>query len=96
MKRDDVIRAIRPRLQELRRLGVASLSLFGSTARDEASETSDVDVLVTFEGSPSFSRFMDVKFILEEALGREVDLATPDGLKPQFRPAIEREAIRVA
>lgn len=96
MRRDDVIKAIRPRLPELHSLGVTSLSLFGSTARDEASETSDVDVLVTFKGPPSFNRFMDVKFILEDALGRKVDLATPGGLKPQFRPVIEREAIRVA
>jgi len=96
MKRDDAIRAIRPRLPELRRLGVVSLSLFGSTARDDASETSDVDILISFDAPPSFNHFMDAKFILEDALGQTVDLATPSGLKPQFRPIIEREAIRVA
>ncbi len=96
MKRDDAIRAIRPCLPDLRRLGVVSLSLFGSTARDDASETSDVDILVTFEGPPSFNDFMDVKFMLEDALGQTVDLATPSGLKTRFKPIIEREAIRVA
>jgi len=96
MKRDDAIRAIRPRLPELRRLGVVSLSLFGSTARDDASETSDVDILISFDGPPSFNHFMDAKFILEDALGQTVDLATPSGLKPQFRPIIQRDAIRVA
>lgn len=83
-------------LPELKaRFGVAELALFGSVARDEAREGSDVDVLVTFASPPSFRDFMELKFLLEERLGAKVDLVTRAGLKPRVRPHVEREAVRV-
>jgi hypothetical protein len=75
---------------------VQRLALFGSIARDEAREGSDVDLLVEFDGPASFDRFMDLKFHLEDLLGSRVDLVTTKALGPQLRPAIEKEAIRVA
>lgn len=82
---------------ELRRkYGISELSLFGSVARDEASDASDVDVLVAFEQAPSYTAFMELKFDLEERLGTRVDLVTRSGLKPRVRPYVEREALRVA
>jgi hypothetical protein len=70
--------------------------LFGSTARDEAGADSDVDLLVEFDGAPTFDGFMDVKLHLEEALGCRVDLATRKALRERLRATIEREAILVA
>jgi predicted nucleotidyltransferase len=96
MSRDELIALLRSRAEDLRRLGVASLELFGSLARDEAGATSDVDLLVEFDSGASFDRFMDLKFFLEGLLSRRVDLVTRAALRPRMRPVIEREAIRVA
>jgi predicted nucleotidyltransferase len=76
--------------------GVETLSIFGSVARDEATDASDIDVLVDFDGPATFDRFMGLKLYLEDALGVPVDLATRRALKPQMRPRIEAEALRVA
>lgn len=96
MRRDDVLAVLRRDRDELRALGVASLALFGSVARDEARDDSDVDVMVEFDGPVTFDRYMDVKLRLEDALGRKVDLVTRAGLRPTVRPGVEREAVRVA
>lgn len=83
---------------DLDRLGVERLSIFGSYARGEARRDSDVDVLVKFRGSSTFRAYMDLKFMLEEYWGRKVDLVTvtEKALRPELRPRIESEAIRVA
>jgi hypothetical protein len=70
--------------------------LFGSTARDEAGQESDLDLLVDFEVGPTFDSFMGLKFYLEDRLGKRVDLVTPNALKPRMRPIVEREAVDVA
>jgi hypothetical protein len=64
-------------------------------ARDEARPDSDIDLLVEFSSHPSFARYMDLKFLLEDLLGRRVDLVTPKAIRPQMRGGIEREMIRV-
>jgi uncharacterized protein len=74
---------------------VKSLSVFGSMARGDDHEDSDVDVLVTFVGKPTFDNFMGLKLDLEDLLGRRVDLLTPKCLGPEMEVEIEREAIVV-
>ena len=96
MRREDVIRQIQGRESDLRRLGVHSLRLFGSVARDEASADSDIDLLVAFDSRPTFSGFMALKIFLEDLFGARVDLVTETGLREGVRPHVEREAIRVA
>ena len=83
-------------LDDLMRLGVATLRLFGSYARGEARPDSDIDLLVAFEGPASFDAYMDLKFLLEEVLGRPVDLVTESALRPHLKPCVERESVRVA
>jgi uncharacterized protein len=78
------------------RFGVARLALFGSAARDDLGASSDVDVLVEFEGPATFRQYMDLKFYLEELLGRPVDLVTEKALRQELRPYIDRELVRVA
>ncbi len=75
--------------------GVADIALFGSTVRDEAASDSDVDVLVRFDGPTTSKRFFGVQFYLEDLLGRPVDLVTDKALRPELRPYIEKEAVRV-
>lgn len=62
MQRDNVLVVLRQHRATLRTLGVRSLALFGSVARDEATPASDVDVLVEFEPPITFDRYMDVNF----------------------------------
>lgn len=94
--RADLLRKIREHLPELKHLGVRHLSLFGSVARGEATSDSDVDVLVDFGSAPTFDQYMEVKIMLEDLLGRRVDLATATGLRDEVRPYVEREALSVA
>jgi len=97
MRRDQAIAALRLYLPALRRrFGVRRIALFGSTARDEAREDGDLDILVEFDVGPTFDSYFDVKFFLEDRLSRKVDLVTPDALKPRMRPVVEREAVDVA
>jgi predicted nucleotidyltransferase len=96
VSRDEVLAALRANEAALRPFHVASLRLFGSVARDEATPASDIDLLVTFDQTPSFSQFMRLRILLEDLLGAPVDLVTESGLRDRIRPAVEREAIRVA
>jgi predicted nucleotidyltransferase len=92
----DIRRALTDRKDDLDRLGVASLAVFGSVARDEARPDSDVDMLVEFDGSATLARFMDLKSLLEEILGRRVDLVTRKAVRDRLRPEVEKDAVRVA
>jgi len=89
-------RAVSERKAELDRLGVASLAVFGSVARDEAGPDSDIDILVEFRGAATLARFMDLKSLLETAFGHRVDLVTQKALRERLRPGIEKDAVRVA
>jgi predicted nucleotidyltransferase len=95
MRRNEVLRLLSAHRADLRKFGVRSLAFFGSVARDEARPDSDVDILVEFVKPPGFSRFMDLKFYLEDLLASPVDLVTQKALKPRLRTQIEKEAIYV-
>lgn len=90
-------RALLPRVgappADLQRLGVSSLAVVGSVARGDGGGESDVDLLVEFSEPVGLFRFVEVKAYLESILGCEVDLVTPDALKPQLREAILAEAL---
>ena len=77
------------------RFGVTRLALFGSTARDGARENSDIDILVAFDGPATSQRYFGVQFYLEDLFGSRVDLVTEKALRPELRPFIEKDAIRV-
>jgi predicted nucleotidyltransferase len=97
MRRDEVLHLLQDHSDEVKeRFGVRSLRLFGSVARDHASDHSDVDILVAFEDQPTFRGYMDLRIFLEDLLGIDVDLVTETGLKDHARSSVERDAIRVA
>jgi predicted nucleotidyltransferase len=97
MTKQIVLVQLRGCMEEIRRrFSVKRLCVFGSVVRGESAETSDVDVLVVFDGKASFDAFMDLKFYLEELLGTRVDLVTDKAIRPQLRRAIEAEIIDVA
>lgn len=77
---------------ELKRYGVRRCGLFGSFIREQATEQSDIDVLVEFEpGQKTFDNFMQLAFFLEELFGRRVDLITVESLSPYIGPYILNE-----
>jgi uncharacterized protein len=78
------------------RFGARRLALFGSAARDELREDSDIDVLVEFDGPATLDGYMGLKFFLEDLLQRPVDLVTEKGLRKEIRSNVDKEAIRVA
>lgn len=96
MQRDTVLAILEQHRTSLKALGIRSLSLFGSVARDQANPNSDVDLLVDLEPPLTFDRYMDAKFYLEDQLGTRVDLVSWRSIKPQIRDVIEQEAIHVA
>jgi len=82
---------------ELRRRGVAHLSVFGSLARGEARDDSDIDIAVEIEPGRSFSliRMEDTRLLLEDALGQPVDLGEVASFRPAVRAAFEYDQVRV-
>lgn len=96
MRKDEALQLLTQHKPELiRRFGITDLALFGSTARDEASDDSDIDVMVEFDGRSTAKRYFGVQFYLEDLTGSTVDLVTDDVLRPELRPYIEKELVRV-
>ncbi|MCI0476522.1 MAG: nucleotidyltransferase family protein [Anaerolineales bacterium] len=96
MQREEILTVLREHRADVEKFGVKSFAIFGSAARDQAREDSDVDVLVEFQRPPTFKVYMGLKFFLEDLLGKKVDLVSRNTLKPRVRPYVEREAIYVA
>ncbi|HNS20675.1 MAG TPA: nucleotidyltransferase family protein [Sedimentisphaerales bacterium] len=88
----EVVQTICCAQSQIRELGVRRLGLFGSFVRGDQHAGSDVDLLVEFEeGQKTFDHFMGLSFLLEDLLGRKVELVTPDALSPHIGPYILRE-----
>jgi predicted nucleotidyltransferase len=96
MERVQTIALLREHEAELKRLGVESLYLFGSTARDEARQDSDVDLFFDYqEGKFGLFELMDVKEYTSQILGLEADVMTRDSIHKVLRHRIEASALRV-
>ena len=70
----------------IEQFGIHSLALFGSTARDQAKDSSDIDILVQFDGPATSKRYFGLQFYIEDLLGRRVDLVTDKALRKELRP----------
>ncbi|WP_159785158.1 nucleotidyltransferase family protein [Sodalinema gerasimenkoae] len=75
--------------------GIKHLALFGSTARDTATETSDIDILISFEGIANSQRYFSTLFYLEDLLQKPIDLITDKAIRSELRPHIESDLIYV-
>jgi len=98
MRRDEALRRLRASQARLNAFPIKRLAVFGSVARDEAGEDSDVDILVEFEPEARVGlfEFARLRRVLSEILGCEVDLATPDALRRDMRAQILQEAVYAA
>ena len=92
MTRDAILKRLEENRETIRGFGVCRLGIFGSHARGEAQEASDLDFLVEFERA-TFDNYFDLKFFLEDLFGRSVDLVIADTIKPRIRSTILEETI---
>jgi predicted nucleotidyltransferase len=93
--RDEVLQALRRHAPELQHQGVEHLVLFGSVARGEADEVSDIDLAAALAPDHSLSLldFARIERELSEELGRKVDFVSLGALKPPIRRRVDREGI---
>jgi predicted nucleotidyltransferase len=95
MKQVEVLGLVQDHREELQRLGVKSLDIFGSVARDQATPQSDVDILVQLDDSIGFFEFFQIKHYLEDLLECPVDLGTLDALKEHLKQPVLESMIHV-
>ena len=97
MNRDLILTVLQEHQDNLIALGVKSLAVFGSVARNEADAESDIDILVTFRDTPvTFDAYMDVKIYLEDLLKNPVDLVIAESLHSRIKPFVQQDAVYVA
>lgn len=94
--KDSIFQVILKNRERLAFHGVKDIGLFGSFVRGDQTPLSDIDILVEFmPENHTFDNFMEVAFLLEEILGRKVELVTPEALSPHIGPHILKEVERV-
>lgn len=91
----DVSAYLRMHESEWRALGLSRVRVFGSVARDEAHEASDIDVLIDFSGPAGLISQVRAIWLFERLLARRTDVVTPDGLKPPLRGPVLEDAVDV-
>jgi hypothetical protein len=74
---------------------IAQLGIFGSYARGEQTEESDIDVLIDYEQAPTLFKLVELRDYLSNAMGMKVDVVTKNGLKPRIRERVLSEVVYV-
>jgi len=92
---DEVLTTLRQHREAIKSFHVAALFLFGSVSRNEATTSSDIDLLVEFSQPVGMFAFARLQIYLEKLLGCAIDLGTVDSLKPYLRDRVLVEAKRV-
>lgn len=95
VSQNEVVSQIRAHRVTLEAMGVKSLGLFGSVARDEATPASDVDILVEFSQPVGFFQVFDIQYFLEDLLQCSIDLGTVNSLKQHLRTPVLEDMVRV-
>lgn len=95
MKRDATLKLLAEHEAEIAALGVSRLAICGSVARDEATEASDIDILVDIGEAPRWNRFCEVFDFMEEIFPCKVDLGQFNTIKKAVRANIAQDTIYV-
>jgi predicted nucleotidyltransferase len=97
MNRSDALARLNQRRDAIMSMGATALYLYGSTAMDNASDRSDLDLFIDYDPASRFNAFdlIGIKLLLENELGSPVDVTTRDGLHPRLRGRIEKSALKV-
>jgi uncharacterized protein len=93
VKRDEVLAIVAAHREQLQAMGVKSLNLFGSVARNEARPDSDVDFLVEFDRPIGLFEFIEIRLYLQDILGCSVDMGTLKALREHLREPVFKDAI---
>ncbi|NLD35266.1 MAG: nucleotidyltransferase family protein [Desulfatiglans sp.] len=90
--KEELIKRIIEQQEQFAFYGVTNIGLLRSFVRGEQTTLSDIDILIEFAPEKhTFDNFMDVSFLLEDILGRKIDVVTPEGLSPHIGPHILKE-----
>ena len=95
MKLRKALKILKLHEAELRRMGITSLTIFGSTARGESRDDSDVDLFFEHEGSMGLFRYMEIKERTSEILSCKADIMAREGIRDHARATAEADAVRV-
>ena len=97
MNRTDAIQKLQQHADAVKGMGATALYLFGSTVRDEARASSDLDLFIDYDPAKRFSLLdlVGIKQFLEEELAVEIDVTTRSSLHPMLRTDIEQSAVRI-
>lgn len=95
LSRDYILSAIKARKSELQNFGIQEIGLFGSYGRGEASEDSDIDLLIEFDpDKESFDNFMAAYDYFESLFkDQKIEMVTKNSLSPYIGPYILKEVI---
>jgi predicted nucleotidyltransferase len=94
--RQEIINILRDKKVDLaQNYGVRKMALFGSYARNEQKEGSDIDVVVEFEKPISGLRFVSLAEAIESAIGMRADVVPADGIKPRYFDFIGKDLVYV-
>ena len=97
MNRDLILTILQEHQDDLSTLGVKSLAVVGSVARNEADAESDIDILVTYRDTPvTFDAYMDVRICLEDLRKKPVDLVIAESLHSRIKPFVQQDVVFVA
>jgi uncharacterized protein len=93
LSKETIKRRLNQNKTRLTGFGIEHIGLFGSYARGEQNEKSDIDLLISFEtGKETFNNFMDLCYFLDEVFeGEKIEVVTKNGLSPYIGPKILKE-----
>ena len=96
MTTTEILNFLKQHREKLRQdFGVTKVGLFGSYARNEANESSDIDIAVEIESNNSFRSYFNLLYFLEDGLQKKVDLGIEHSIKPIAKKTMLKEIIYV-
>ena len=88
----DILDLIETKKDEISKLGITKVGLFGSFSRGDQTQESDIDLLVEFDKKKkSYQNYMNFVKLAENLFGRDVEVVTPESLSPYLAPYIKKE-----
>lgn len=92
MNKQELLNLISKHSREILKYGVKKIGIFGSFARNEATEKSDIDFFVEFyPEKKNFDNFMELAFLLQDLTGKKIEIVTPQSLSKYFGKTILKE-----
>ena|SRR3989344_931458 len=92
LNKGQILDLIQDNKSKIHDFGVEEIGIFGSYARGQEKESSDIDILAKFtKNKKTYKNFYEFSKFIEELLGKKIDILTPESLSPYLAPYIEKE-----